>query len=50
MNTLESALIIQIGLAAVTFVLLYVLVSKDAVLKKEIDEETEKPASTPSGG
>jgi len=49
MNTLESALIIQIGLAAVTFILLYVLVSKDAALKKEIDEETEKPSSTLSG-
>jgi len=50
MNTLQSALIIQIGLAAVTFILLYVLVSKDAGLKKEIEEETEKTESTPSGG
>ena len=48
MNTLQSALIIQIGLAAVTFIMLFYLVSKDADLKKEIEEETENTKSTPS--
>ncbi len=48
MNSLQSALVIQIGLAAVTFLMLFYLVAKDSYLKKDIEKETEKAKSTSS--